>query len=109
MPILVLMQHREPFTRPAIMLLLHFWCYANKQWGVDGQHSGTTGNIPTYDITIPLSCSTVYSYATGSSGDDLTNIKTIAGTTMTVSTCRSLQTDVANKVKRPFHYIILCK
>ena len=92
-----------------LSLLLSVLPHCSVQWGFDGQHSDNTGNILTYDITIPLSCNTVYSYATGSSGDDLTNIKSIEGTTMRVSTCKSLQTDVANKVKRPFHYIILCK
>lgn len=83
--------------------------YANKQWGFDKQNDDSTGNIREYSITIPLSTSQVFSYATGSSGNDLTNILSISGNTMIVRTFRSLQTDGNNWVKRPFHYIIVCK
>ena len=78
------------------------------QWGYDNQND-STGNISSYSITIPISASQVFSYATGSSGDDLTNIQSLSGNTMVVRTFRSLQTDSAHWVKRPFHYIILCK
>lgn len=78
------------------------------QWGFDNQND-STNNIESYSITIPLSTSQVFSYATGSSGNDLTNILKISGNTMIVRTFRSLQTDENNFVKRPFHYIIVCK
>ena len=78
------------------------------QWGYDNQND-STGNVASYNITIPLSTSQVFSYATGSSGDDLTNIQSISGNTMIVKTFRSLQTDAKYWVKRPFHYIIVCK
>ena len=78
------------------------------QWGYDRQND-STGNIASYNITIPLSTSQVFSYATGSSGDDLTNIQSISGNTMVVRTFRSLQTEEKYWVKRPFHYIIVCK
>ena len=78
------------------------------QWGYDSQND-SAGNVASYSITIPLSTSQVFSYATGSSGDDLTNIQSISGNTMIVKTFRSLQTDAKYWVKRPFHYIIVCK
>lgn len=78
------------------------------QWGYDSQNN-SAGNIASYNITIPLSTSQVFSYAIGSSGDDLTNIQSISGNTMVVKTFRSLQTDEKYWVKRPFHYIIVCK
>ena len=80
----------------------------NKQWGFNNQID-STANIESYSITIPLSTSQVFSYASGSSGNDLTNIINISGNTMIVRTFRSLQTDENNWVKRPFHYIIVCK
>ena len=80
----------------------------SKQWGYDSQND-SAGTIESYSITIPLSTSQVFSYATGSSGNDLTNIQSISGNTMLVRTFRSLQTDEGNWVKRPFHYIIVCK
>ena len=78
------------------------------QWGYDSQID-SAGNIESYSITIPLSTSQVFSYVTGSSGNDLTNIQSISGNTMIVKAFRSLQTDEKNWVKRPFHYIIVCK
>ena len=83
-------------------------CSLHKQWGYDSQND-SAGNIESYSITIPLSTSQVFSYATGSSGNDLTNIQSISGNTMIVKAFRSLQTDEKNWVKRPFHYIIVCK
>ena len=68
------------------------------QWGFDNQND-STNNIESYSITIPLSTSQVFSYATGSSGNDLTNILKISGNTMIVRTFRSLQTDENNFVK----------
>lgn len=82
--------------------------FSYRQWGFDNQND-STNNIESYSITIPLSTSQVFSYATGSSGNDLTNILKISGNTMIVRTFRSLQTDENNFVKRPFHYIIVCK
>lgn len=89
--------------------ILHMCLFmGSKQWGFDNQND-STNNIESYSITIPLSTSQVFSYATGSSGNDLTNILKISGNTMIVRTFRSLQTDENNFVKRPFHYIIVCK
>lgn len=79
------------------------------QWGYDGSNSQINGNISSYEVTIPINCSSAFAWAAGGSGDDATNILSISKGIMTVRTFRSLNTSPNDWVKRPFRYIIICK
>lgn len=75
------------------------------QWIHDTVSSDT--NVSTYDIALPLSMSAVYAVVVGSTGDDLTNVQTVAKSSITVHTAKSLSPQPSNRVRRPAYFIII--
>lgn len=75
------------------------------QWVFDTVSSNT--NVSSYDIALPISMSTAYVAVVGSTGDDLTNVRTITKSKITVHTAKSLSPEPANRVRRPAYFVVI--